>query len=90
MCTWGTLSEITIERRVSVDSCIANAIVELNRQGVYTTGCCCGHGKGPPTATILPSSADRAKELGYDVQWSCSPTGHNDPYIALDPVIRLS
>lgn len=67
MCTWGTDQEITIERRVFVDACIADLIVELNRQGVYTTGCCCGHGKGPGTATILPSASPRARELGYTV-----------------------
>lgn len=80
MCKWGTDREITIERRVHVDSCIADKIVELNRQGVYTTGCCCGHGEAPASATILPSSQDRARELGYDVR--LSPGGN--PYITWD------
>jgi hypothetical protein len=77
MCEWGTDREITIERRVHVDTCIADTIVELNRQGVYTTGCCCGHGNAPASATILPSSQARARELGYEV--TLNPGG--DPYI---------
>ncbi len=70
MCTWGTSREITIERRVHVDACIADQIVELNRLGIHTTGCCCGHSKGPATATILPSAQARARELGYTVTFS--------------------
>jgi hypothetical protein len=70
MCQWGTGKEIVIERRLTVDACIADAVVTLNRFGVYTTGCCCGHGKGPPTATILPSAQERARELGYVVTLS--------------------
>lgn len=61
-----------IERRVTVDACIADAVVELNRQGIYTTGCCCGHGKAPATATIMFSSQDRARELGYEVTYAQS------------------
>lgn len=80
MCKWGTNREITMERRVFVDACVADWIVELNRLGVYTTGCCCGHGNGPATATILPSAQERARELGYEV------TLRGD----LDPVITLA
>lgn len=78
MCNWGTDREVTIERRVRVDACIADVIIGLNRQGVYTTGCCCGHGKGPRTASLLPSAQARARELGYEVQF-----GDGDPYIVL-------
>lgn len=79
MCKWGTDVEIELRRRVAVDSCIAETIVRLNEQGVHTTGCCCGHGKGPATATIYPHSVGRARELGYTVAF---PEGS-------DPVIQL-
>lgn len=79
MCKWGTGREITIERRLTVDACIADEIVRLNKMGVYTTGCCCGHGKGPATANILPSAQDRARECGYDVTLNDG----GDPYIEI-------
>lgn len=77
MCKWGTDREVTIERRVTVDSCIADYIIALNRQGIVTTGCCCGHGSGRASATIMPGSQARARELGYEV--TLNPGG--DPFI---------
>lgn len=54
--------QVILTRRVWVDNAIATEIVWLNSQGVVTRACC----QGPPaTALILPSSASRAKELGY-------------------------
>jgi hypothetical protein len=29
----------------SVDSCIAPIVEALNKAGIYTAGCCCGHGE---------------------------------------------
>jgi hypothetical protein len=29
----------------AVDSCIALIVQALNDAGIYTSGCCCGHGK---------------------------------------------
>lgn len=79
MCEWGTNTEIEIRRTVMVDSCIAPQIMALNDQGVHTTGCCCGHGVAPATATIYPHSVKRAKELGYDVTFAEGS----------DPVLRV-
>jgi len=79
MCNHNTLKEVVIERRVWVDECISDAIVRLNQQGIYTTGCCCGHGKAEPTAVILPSSVKRAENLGYEVVWDDTQS-----YIVLD------
>lgn len=31
--------------RKGVDSCIAPIVQALNDAGIYTSGCCCGHGK---------------------------------------------
>lgn len=81
MCEWGKSTEISISRRVHVDSCIAPAVSRLNANGVYTTGSCCGHGKADAEVTILPSSAHRARSLGLVVEFR---------EIGMCPVIRLS
>lgn len=51
MCRHGTYIYVEVinpnqnRKTVAVDSCIAEEIKELNKQGVVTLGCCCGHGK---------------------------------------------
>ena len=67
VCKWGTNRRVVIQQEITVDSCIADEIVELNRLGVRTEGSCCGHGKGFPAALITPSSAEKALKLGYEV-----------------------
>jgi hypothetical protein len=32
-----------------VDACIADIVQALNSAGIYTSNCCCGHGKEPGT-----------------------------------------
>ena len=59
---------VTITQRILVHAEIADEIVWLNEQGVRTESSCSGHGIDLPTAMIKPSSAKRAKELGY-VPW---------------------
>jgi hypothetical protein len=71
LCKHGTLKTVTITPKpfdVKIDACIADEIVWLNEQGVYTAGSCCGHGKDKPTALINVNhgSIQRAIELGYD------------------------
>ena len=68
------MTQISIERRIEVDDEIAGEIRWLNRQGVITEGCCCGHGKEQPSAMIRPSSAKRARELDY-IPWYCEDVG---------------
>lgn len=58
--------KITIPRYVMVDATIAPEIALLNRIGIETEGSCQGP---PPTAMIRPSSAERARTLGYDPQY---------------------
>lgn len=62
---------VTIRSRpyaVPIDACIADEIVCLNAEGVYTVNSCCGHGKAKPTALISANhgSLGRAYELGYE------------------------
>lgn len=70
MCSHGTLKEVTIAPKpytVKIDACIAEEIVWLNEQGVYTVNSCCGHGDGRPVALIFANhgSLQKAIELGY-------------------------
>lgn len=58
--------QITLTRHVMVDAAIAPEIVWLNSQGIETAGCCAGP---PATALIMPSSAERARELGYEPEY---------------------
>jgi hypothetical protein len=50
MCRYGTLKRVKVINREQsnkepvVDACIANEIDKLNKYGVITVGCCCGHG----------------------------------------------
>jgi len=61
MCKWG--DEIVLNlpddihpekenRTVSVDSCIAEIIQGLWKEGCQTLGCCCGHGKANPSVVV--------------------------------------
>lgn len=58
MCKWGNdiILKVPISARSShtgefhwdekpVDSCLADIVQALNNAGIYTDGCCCGHGK---------------------------------------------
>lgn len=60
MCKWGTYKKVLVtipadlshtgrERKkyMPIDECIADLVRALNRSGIKTIACCCGHGKGP-------------------------------------------
>lgn len=60
MCEWGNTtpvlvpipSDLSFNGRFRwaiklVDSCLAEIISDFNVMGIYTSGCCCGHGRGP-------------------------------------------
>ncbi len=57
MCEWGTDTTLRVPisaacsytgefrwANKAVDSCIAKYVQALNDAGLYTSGCCCGHG----------------------------------------------
>lgn len=78
---WQTDPEIILDPRaifpaatktVCVDACIADNILALWRAGVWTRGCCCGHGKGFPEVYIdkAEHAAMAAEVLSRDPrQW---------------------
>jgi hypothetical protein len=48
MCRHGSYKNVFLLDKlkyVKVDACIADEINKLNKRGVITLGCCCGHGK---------------------------------------------
>ena len=84
MCKWGTEVELRVpipanlshtgKRRWGVrkiDACIAPIVDALNKGGVLTDGCCCGHGKadgnihlqdGRVLTILLPMSLPEVRE----------------------------
>lgn len=50
---------------VVVDSCLADEIEQLWANGIVTTGCCCGHGKGLGFINVRSDCIDKMIELGY-------------------------
>lgn len=54
MCEWGTTRNLSLwnsklkeVRTVGIDSCIAEFVMMLNRNGMETVASCCGHGNQP-------------------------------------------
>jgi hypothetical protein len=58
MCEWGKTTSVMVMvpadlsftgksryEHVKIDACIADLIAALQRSGLYTRSCCCGHGK---------------------------------------------
>jgi len=43
------------DRTPRIDGCMSELIGPLNRAGVKTLACCCGHGKYPATIIIINS-----------------------------------
>jgi len=76
MCHWGTDAPVVLNRprevsgrtTIMVDACIAPEVQILNDTGVWTLGCCCGHGQAEPHALIHFESVAIARSLGYDPQ----------------------
>lgn len=57
---------VTLAHRIMIDAAIAPEVVWLNSQDIETAGCCAGP---PPTALIMPSSAEGARQLGYEPKY---------------------
>lgn len=55
---------------ICVDACLKDEVLYLWSLGITTTGCCCGHNKGPEYRYIGVDDKDiqRMKDMGYVVQ----------------------
>jgi hypothetical protein len=51
-----------------LDNCIAEEVLKLWREGITTTGCCCGHNKVEPYIGVIDSDIEKMKAMGYQVQ----------------------
>ena len=61
MCN--TTKIINIEGKlIRVDKCMANIITFLNKKGIKTLGCCCGHFIYPPSI-VVKDSKGHVKEI---------------------------
>lgn len=76
MCSWGNDKIVRVIRRnnpdvsdgwhlVAVDACLAELVQAMNNAGIITLGCCCGHGKFPPSIIVSIESVALMTEHGY-------------------------
>lgn len=65
---------------ICVDGCLAVEITALWREGIVTTGCCCGHGKGRPFIGVAFADIPRMKAWGYQVQDNPCRPGDEDSF----------
>lgn len=65
---------------ISVDSCLADEIINLWEEGVKTNGCCCGHNVLEGFIGVSDSSVDKMLDLGYEmIRIKGYPIGHFYP-----------
>lgn len=65
---------------IDIDACLASEITALWREGVVTTGCCCGHGKMKPFIGVAFADIPRMKAWGYVVQPNPCRPGDEDSF----------
>lgn len=72
-------SHMPRDRGYAIDSCLFDEIMSLWKEGIATTGCCCGH-NSPSFSYIgvIDSDIQRMKELGYRVHVN---DGREDSFI---------
>ena len=72
MCDQGSTQEAVIDgKSISVDSCIAKDVTSINRRfkgTLRTAGCCCGHGKYPPTIVVKELNTGTHREFFTGVE----------------------
>lgn len=66
---------------ICVDACLGDEIQELWRQGIKTTGCCCGHNYLPPFIGVEPEFEKRMLHLGYKIQLNENDPKRTDSFI---------
>jgi hypothetical protein len=57
------------ERGISIDSCIAEAVVDAWDRGVRTLGSCCGHGRGPASVVLTEDHSQPELARGVLPGW---------------------
>jgi hypothetical protein len=64
-----------------LDRCISEEVIGLWREGVTTTGCCCGHNEQQGYIGVADEDIPRMKELGYEVAFNSSRPNDEDSFI---------
>lgn len=68
MCQPNTVSYVWINNElISIDSCIAPLIVQLNNFGIKTIASCCGHGKEYPYVMCEKGSLEKLIKFGCQI-----------------------
>lgn len=58
MCKWGKYKKVKVihqNKKVKVDKCLVRLVKVLNKYGIETIACCCGHGKTAKSGIIISS-----------------------------------
>lgn len=68
---------------IGIDSCIAKEIQELWKQGIVTTGCCCGHNNSNLFSYIgvKKEFIIKMKELNYKTRYNPMRPDDEDSFI---------
>lgn len=67
-------------RGICVDACIAREVQDLWREGITTTGSCCGHGAHPAFIGVIDADIPRMKAMGYEVAPNPCRPGDEDSF----------
>lgn len=59
-------------RKIWVDACIADEIIDLLSNGVKTIGSCCGHNKAIPSIAVSRESVKLMEAMGYKHHFNLS------------------
>ena len=70
MCKWGTDKKVKVIRKdskIKVDKCLAPLVKMLNKYGIETIACCCGHGKSPTSGIRISANNIELVQLDDDL-----------------------
>ena len=70
-------------RLIGIDHCIALEVWNLWKQGILTTGCCCGHNINEGFIGVNSRYIIKMKKMGYRVRPNTSRPGAQDSFYPL-------
>lgn len=73
--------QVNVKTPICVDTCMVDEVKELWDIGIYTNGCCCGHGSAPPFVGVMPEHIQQMRSMGYQtITNSTDPTRQESFY----------
>ena len=107
MCRWGTYEEVPVYYQSQIfepselklhsepiDACIAAYVAQMNRRGIITVDCCCGHGKyhdgvkARPLVSMLTSQAEILTHYGYEFELDYRDYKQDDGTVIYEPYLN--